>query len=197
MEQDDMNHEIQLEQVAPAVQDETPESERNYDREYCPACGSKHTYWNEDRRRGVWLGLGEFDWCIACGATYEHSASWNKKPLTDLSIALLVQEARNVENAYSGPLSAPMTQEQIIRNREYFRRLITTIASSKLDHIPDRVEQFEAAERWETLRTDAATLMEELHGMGRTFYKNASAGLSEAELIAFIDDLKAKKAEAA
>ncbi|MDD7803732.1 hypothetical protein [Ralstonia solanacearum] len=103
--------------------------------------------------------------------------------------------ARDVEDAYEH-ISKPMTQEQIVQNREYLKRLLEAIASN-LYHIPDRVAQTEAAQRRDDLCQEAAELMEEIHGMGRTFYKNASGGLSEADLIALIDDLKSEKAEAA
>lgn len=196
MEENNMNANTQSNQAPVAQDSEPPESERDYDREYCPGCGAKHTHWNEARRHYEWLGLGETDWCISCGADYEHSASSNKKPLTERRPELLLQTARNVEHAYTD-ISRSMTQEQIVQNREYFKRLIGTIASSNLYHIPDRVEKSEANARWEELRGEASTLMEELYGMGRFFYKNQAGDFSESELAELIDDMKAKLAEKA
>ncbi|AMP70784.1 hypothetical protein UW163_15625 [Ralstonia solanacearum] len=101
--------------------------------------------------------------------------------------------ARDVEYAYEN-ISKPMTQEQIVQNREYLKRLLEAIASN-LYHIPDRVEKSAAEARWEELRGEAAALVEELYGMGRIFYKNLAGDFSESELIGYIDDLKIKLAE--
>ncbi|MDD7803733.1 hypothetical protein [Ralstonia solanacearum] len=50
MNQTNMDANQQSNQNPVETQDsEPPESEKDYDREWCPACGAKHTYWNKER----------------------------------------------------------------------------------------------------------------------------------------------------
>jgi len=186
MEHTNTNTEVQANQCAAAIETSdtsattslttnslhTPMAAGSDDEpEPCPACGARVMHQSYEQRTDDWLGIGELERCSLCGADYEHSAPANKKPLHERSIHTLLKMASDVEHAYDGFLSKPMTQEQMVQNREYFKRITAALASVNPYHIENRVEKFAAEQRWEELRGEAATLMEEVHGTGRIFYK--------------------------
>ncbi|MGA4047911.1 hypothetical protein ACI2VF_15015 [Ralstonia nicotianae] len=164
--------------------------------ERCPGCGARVQHQRSDRHHSQWLGLGETDWCSVCGAEHEHWADECKKPLTEWRPILLLQMARDVENAYED-IWRSMTDEQVTQNREYLKRLIEALASSNLCRITDRAERTAAAQRWEDLRQEAAELFDKVcpSRPGRTFYKYASSDCSEQELTDLVGRLRAELAE--
>jgi hypothetical protein len=159
--------------------------------ECCLSCGSTSDHWNDSRGRSRWTGQGETDCCSQCGADYEHWDIECKKPLSGWSLRILLSKARDVEEAYLD-VSRPMTREQIVRNREYFRRIVLAMLSSDLYHIEDRAEQTDAIERRERLIEEAADLFAKVYD-GRTakaFYKHCSHAYSESDLHETIASLR-------
>ncbi|VBM56236.1 Uncharacterised protein [Burkholderia pseudomallei] len=164
--------------------------------EPCPACGANAMHRNAERLGWRdWLGLGETDWCSDCGADHEHwsPTTMLRKPLAEWGPRLLLRTAHEVQRAYED-IDRKMTQEQVIMNREYFKRLVAALAPVTLYNFEHRTALAVAAQRWEDLRHEAATLMDQVSGtgMGRVFYKNESGQCSESELVNLINDLKSK-----
>jgi hypothetical protein len=165
---------------------------RDRDPEPCHACGS-HASHRSTERYGWrdWRGLGEKDWCSACGADHEHWSPTGtlNKPLSEWEPGLLLLTAHDVQLAYEDA-SREMTREQVEMNRDYFKRLIAGLDPVIRHGFEHRAELITADQRWETLRDEASELMEKVHGMGRIFYKNESGRYSESELADLIKNLK-------
>ncbi|MGF6901894.1 hypothetical protein [Paraburkholderia sp. GAS348] len=157
----------------------------------CPKCGAREEHQKEPRTLPDWLGLGETEFCDLCGADHEHRSPECKRPLEQYSLEILLHMALGVERAYTD-IHRPMTEEQIVLNREYFKRIVEAVLSSNMYHIGDRIERCSAEQRWEELRDEAAELFRKVHGGGtaRAFYKYCSHDYSESELIGTITSLR-------
>lgn len=157
----------------------------------CPNCGSSEKHRVENYDRFGWLGLGETDVCSICGAAYEHWDVSCRKPLNEQSLRVLIQTAREVEDAYCD-VSRPMTVDQITKNRGYFKRLVDAMAKKDAYHINNRLEQCRAVERREKLIEEAADLFGVVHNgaTARMFYKYLYPELSGEDLMEAIASLR-------
>lgn len=165
--------------------------------ESCSDCGASVEHQDFDRDDfSQWLGQGETDWCMSCGAEHEHWHPENKLPLNEWFFTRLLQVAFVVEREYIDD-SRPMTNKQVDSNRQYLTRLIEAIASSNPYHIKDRSVEMQAWRRWDGLRQEAAELFDKVDPSrpGRMFYKYVSDDYSESELVDLAGRLKAELAE--